>query len=67
MAIKVAMWLGLIWWRIRGVGIHDYGALCSRCQCTGQMHWHLRPMASVCANGPICPRFKRRMDHRPLF
>lgn len=43
MAIRLAMWLGSAWWKIRGVGVQEYRALCSSCQCTGQMHWNLRP------------------------
>jgi hypothetical protein len=34
--------LSRLWWRLRGVGVADYRALCSRCQRTGQAHWGVR-------------------------
>lgn len=39
---SLARSLRTLWWRIRGVGAHDYRRLCRRCGRTGQAHWHVR-------------------------
>lgn len=31
-----------LWWWIRGVGVSDYRACCTRCGRTGQVHWTVR-------------------------